>query len=52
MSKTTDYCKATYFIHTGCVKSHDGRMSKSVKDGPKGLLGVEILGLEQFFHKL
>lgn len=51
-NKTTDYCKARYLVHTSCVKSHDGRVSKSVKDSTKCLFGVQILRLEQFFHEL
>lgn len=27
-------------------------MSQAVIDSPQGLLGVELLGFEQFFHKL
>lgn len=42
----------THLVHTGLIESHYGGVGQSVKHGPQGLFGVELLRLEKFFQEL
>lgn len=43
---------SAHLIHAGLVQSHNGGMSQAVINSPQGLLGVELLGFEQFLYKV
>ena len=49
--KLTKWLSA-HLIHAGLVQSHNGGVSQAVVHRLQGLLRVQLLGFEQFLHKL